>query len=147
MSEFKKAKSAEELEAERLQKEKEGGAPGEKPEPKKAHDEYDEKKPIGDLIERKGWKRRDKSLATRKHLAGQELVRILIPKTSDEKGEVNKDFNVNGFAFFVKKGSYQKVPLDVANLIEASEGQGDRVLSQHELNLNNNERAQREFSR
>ncbi len=93
---------------------------------------------IGDIIEDNTVQLSTRAVAMRDTLAKQPVVSVVIPLEVGEIGrETYKDFCLNGFKFFVKKGSYQSVPKQVADIISESYGYGDKILSEHKLNLKN----------
>lgn len=84
--------------------------------------------------------------AVRKHLASQDLVKMMIPLNGEQSGSGHY-FNIKGFAFYVQKGVYVNVPEDVANMISDTYGQDQRVVDEHPKNLKNNVQASNEFKR
>lgn len=108
---------------------------------------YDDRAPIGDLIETKPYQMSEKAKALRKHLASQPLVRVLVIREPNEAKDALLSFSVNGYNFFVAKGKYSQVPEDVAAMIQDTYKQGEAVLADHPLNLSNNTAAANEFKR
>lgn len=102
---------------------------------------------IGDLMEDRRYALRPKAKNTRDHLAAQTLVQTMIPRMDKESKDATHYFNINGFAFYIRKGVFQMVPSDVAQMISDTYGQDARIVAEHPLNLANNTAAAKEFSR
>ena len=83
----------------------------------------------------------------RKHLASQDLVRMMIPRSEGESKDSTQFYNINGFAFHIRKGTYVNVPEDIAKMIEDTYGQDQRLVDENPMNLRNNQGASNEFSR
>lgn len=107
----------------------------------------DKSNSIGDLIEDRRYQLTKKALATRTHLASQPLVKTMIPRGENEAKDATQYYNVNGFAFYIRKGVFQNVPSDIAGLISDTYGQDARIMAEHPLNLLNNKAAAAEFAR
>ena len=152
---FKKAKSSSEEEDKDLDEgsEESTGAEGaedvaEKPSKKKgsvkSEDEADDM--IGDLIEDRRYQLRPKAVATREHLASQPLVQTMIPRGENEPKDAVQSYSINGFGFYIRKGVFQKVPQQIANMISDTFGQDARVVADHPKNLKNNTAARNAVS-
>lgn len=103
---------------------------------------------MGDLIEDKtvGPLTAD-ALKVRASYGIQPLVRVIIPRSKEEPEGAVHPFCVNQFKFYVRKGGYVDVPESVADMILDAYQQSEAVLRDHELNMNNNSKAQIEFGR
>lgn len=112
-----------------------------------APEKSDEKSEAWDLIEDRRFQLTKKAAATRKHLLSQPLVKTMIPRAENEAKDATQYYNVNGFAFYIRKGVFQNVPADIAELISDTYGQDARIMAEHPLNLNNNKAAAAEFAR
>lgn len=102
---------------------------------------------IGDIIEDNRLQLREKAVAVRKHLSSQSLVRIMLPREASEAKDATQSFNINGFGFYIRKGVYQNVPEQIADMVSENYGQDARIVAEHPLNLNNYKAAAREFAR
>jgi len=102
---------------------------------------------IGDLIEDRRFQLREKAIATREALAAQVLVKTMIPRAENEAKDATQSYNINGFGFYIRKGVFQFVPEQVAQMISDTYGQDNQIVNEHPLNLKNNKAAAREFSR
>lgn len=102
---------------------------------------------LGDIIENPKGNMSTEARAQREFYGTQPLVRIIIPKTSEEPTGAAHGFCVNGYSFMVRKGCYVNVPEPVADLIGVSYEQSESVLRDNEFNLKNNRRAAQEFAR
>lgn len=109
--------------------------------------EYNPADQIGDLLELRKYQLSDKAKAVRKHLASQGLIRVLVPRMEGESKDAIHPFIISGFDFAVRKGVYQNVPEDVADMIRDNYGQDAQLVADHPLNLKNNSAAAKEFSR
>jgi len=102
---------------------------------------------IGDLIEDRRYQLRQKALAVRRHLQSQPLIRIMVPRDANESKEATQYYSINGFSFYLRKGVYQNVPEQIADLVSETYGQDAEIVASHPMNLANNKAAAREFSR
>lgn len=102
---------------------------------------------IGDLIEDKRFSLRPKAAAMRESLASQPLVKTMVPRRESEPKDATHYYSINGFSFYVRKGVFQMLPEQVAQLISDTYGQDATLIADHPLNLKNNTAARGEFSR
>lgn len=113
----------------------------------KAVPNTDSSEMIGDLIEDRRFQLREKARLTRDAIAKQDLVKTMIPRSENEAKDATHFYCINGFAFYVRKGVFQMVPEQVAQMISDTYGQDARVVADNQYNLTNNKAAANEFRR
>lgn len=98
---------------------------------------------LGDLIVERFHAPGTKADNQRVYFASEEKVKTIIPLSPSEKRDAKARYQVNGFAFYVRKGQFQMIPKSVADMISETYGYDARVEAEHPLNLQNADESKR----
>lgn len=75
------------------------------------------------------------ALATKRKLAAEPKVTVMIPLDAGEKSPAYRSVIINGYPFHVRKNQMVEVPLSVANLIKRAYRMYDEALNEDPTNL------------